>query len=715
MKRNACARRLAALMFAGSFILTAAQAQALTLITLHPFAGSPDGSEPFANLISDAAGNLYGTTTRGGTNNFGTVFKLTANAGGSYTETVLYSFTGGADGSVPYSALISDAAGNLYGTTTGDISAGNGNIFMLSPSATTPWPITVLYNFAGGTDGSRPLAALVADPSGNLYGTTFQGGASFSGTVFMLTRSASAPWPKTLLFSFAGGAAGGLPQEPLILDAAGNLYGTLTSGGASSAGLVFMLTRSAAAPWPETVLYSFAGGADGAAPNGPIADASGNLYGTTIGGGIGCGVGGCGTVFMLTRSATAPWTKTLLYTFSGAADGGTPESGVVMDSAGNLYGTTTGGGYQGGGGISPSGVVYKLTAAANAPWPQTVLYTFTGQTDGGYPYGGLLIDTAGNVYGTTVAGGTSNNGTAFELTSAPATCTDNAGGIVQIGGKQFVPCPAGEVGTSACPPISPVVGPGLPNCGTEICIAQNTWSSPDFSLCTQSVAPTCLDNSGVTVPLGGKQFVPCPAGQVGTAACPSVSPVIGPGLPNCGTEICVAQNTWSSPPDFGKCDAACTDNGSIFPVGTTETENCTGGQSGTQSRTCNAGGNWGPWNTSACVCPTGELLCLNTSTLAKQCVIPLPGITDTSGAFHAWCGNILNDNIDCSTSCPAGVPCGPAFDNAHHIQTTDMYCGDGSIGPRTGGGSDVALVTFLALMAVWSVAGLWHRRRRALR
>jgi len=240
----------------------------------------------------------------------------------------------------------------------------------------------------------------------------------------------------------------------------------------------------------------------------------------------------------------------------------------------------------------------------------------------------------------------------------------------------------------------------------------------------QFVAPTCADNAGGTVQLGCKQYLPCPSGQVGTSACPSVSracppvssPVIGAGLPNCGTQTCLAQNSWSTPPDFSMCDVACTDKGSTFPVGATETESCAGGQSGTQTRTCNTGGNWGPWNTSACACPAGQLLCFNDLTQAKQCFTPLGGIFDNSGVFHSWCGHFdSSQEMDCSIACAAGVACAPAHDNVNHVRTTDVYCGDGNISPKTGGGSNVALVTFVALMAAWSIAGIWRRRKMASR
>ena len=239
-----------------------------------------------------------------------------------------------------------------------------------------------------------------------------------------------------------------------------------------------------------------------------------------------------------------------------------------------------------------------------------------------------------------------------------------------------------------------------------------TFVSLAFSVLAQA---QCTDNSGVTVPLGGQQFVACPSGQVGTSACPSKSPApIGPGQPNCGTETCGAQNNWSKP-EFSMCDVPCTDNGQTFPVGKTETENCIGGQSGAQTRTCNAGGNWGAWNTGACQCPTGQLLCFNGLTQAKQCFTPLPGITDTNGVFHSWCShNDSNQEIDCSNSCPAGpASCAPT--HGGHIQSTNGYCGDGNTGTVTGGGSDVALVTFFALMAVWSTASVWHLRRRSSR
>lgn len=691
------------------------------LTTLYTFAGPPDGASPQAALISDASGNLYGTTIWGGivnannANGNGTVFKLTPNGNGTYSETVLYKFTGGNDGGFPSAALIADASGNLYGTTEYGGASGNGTVFKLTPAGVE----TVLYSFKGQPDGSRPLAGLIFGAGGNLYGTTEFGGSSNDGTVFMVTMAGA----EIVLYNFVGGTDGQFPVASL-LQVGGNLFGTTQLGGSVGGGVcgavglgcgtVFELTPSGPTRYTETVLYRFSGG-DGADPvSGVVSDAAGNLYGTTSLGGNSCPPWSCGTVFRLAPGANGTYSEAVLYAFKGTGgDGVIPKGGVIADAVGNLYGTTYWGGTNG------DGSVFKLAPSATPPWTETVLASFV---DGGpgNPAAGLFSDGQGNFYGTTLYIGCLGSGCGYGavfkivIPLITPTCTDNSGGTVQLGATQFVPCPAGQVGTSSCPSVSPVVGPGLPDCGTEKCIAQNTWSTPDFGMCGPQV--TCIDNSGVTVQLGAKQFVACPQGEVGTTACPSLSPVIGPGLPDCATEICQAQNTWSSPPNSSLCDVACTDGATVFPVGATESRSCTGGQLGTQTRSCNPGGHWGDW-TGACQCPAGQLLCFNGLTHANVCFTPLGGITDNTGVFHAWCGHEdQNQEIDCSSSCPATQPCAPAHDNVNHIQTTDLYCGDGSIGPKSGGGSDAALLTFLALMGVWSIAGLWRRlRRRASR
>jgi uncharacterized repeat protein (TIGR03803 family) len=254
---------------------------------------------------------------------------------------------------------------------------------------------TVLYSFTGGADGAYPGAGVIQDSAGNLYGTTYEGGASESGVVFKLDTTGT----ETVLYSFTGGADGGNPEAGVIRDSAGNLYGTTPFGGVSGVcyagcGVVFKLDTSGT----ETVLYSFTGGADGGSPNaGVIRDSAGNLYGTTpIGGASGYGV-----VFKLDTTGT----ETALYSFTGGADGGYPAAGVIQASAGNLYGTTQAGG------VSGSGVVFKLDPAG----AETVLYSFTGGADGGAPFAGLIRNSAGNLYGTAIGGGINNHGVVFRI------------------------------------------------------------------------------------------------------------------------------------------------------------------------------------------------------------------------------------------------------------------------------------------------------------
>ena len=284
---------------------------------LHSFNGT-DGWSPEAGLIFDAAGNLYGTTEYGGTGGncgaygCGTVFELTPNGSGGWTETVLYSFcpqTGCTDGANPAAGLIFDAAGNLYGTTEYAGAYNSGTVFELTPNGSGGWTETVLYSFcsqANCTDGYGPLAGLIFDASGNLYGTTRDGGAYGYGTVFELTPTGGGAWTERVLHGFGKGTDGAGPSYygKLIFDAAGNLYGMTLSGGAYGFGTAFELTPTAGGGWTEQVLYSFNNnGADGISPfAGLTFDAAGNLYGTTWEGGIySCGGAGsaCGTVFEL--------------------------------------------------------------------------------------------------------------------------------------------------------------------------------------------------------------------------------------------------------------------------------------------------------------------------------------------------------------------------------------------------------------------------------
>ena len=368
-----------------------APAQAANEIVLHNFAeGFPTGANPYSGVIRDSAGNLYGTTYAGGAANAGVVYKV--NTAGH--QTVLYSFTGGADGGQTRAGVIRDSAGNLYGTTYGGGASGYGVVYKVDAAGHE----TVLYTFTGGADGMWLYAGVIRDSAGNLYGTTYGGGAANAGVVFKLDTAGN----ETVLYNFTGGIDGAGPQAGVIRDSAGNLYGTAGGGIVSACqrgcGVVYKLDTAGR----ETVLYTFTGGADGANPSaGVIGDSAGNLYGTTSGG----GTAGYGVVYKLDKAGH----ETVLYSFTGGADGDSPFTGVIRDSEGNLYGTAS----SAGGTPCCAGVVFKVSASGQ----ETVLYTFTGGAGGSYP-NGVIRDSAGNLYGTTGGGGTANVGLVYELDAA---------------------------------------------------------------------------------------------------------------------------------------------------------------------------------------------------------------------------------------------------------------------------------------------------------
>jgi uncharacterized repeat protein (TIGR03803 family) len=373
--------------------------QAQTFEALYNFSGQgADGGYPSSSLIADKAGNLYGTAHLGGIYNKGVVFKLD-QAG---KETVLYSFTGtGGDGAIAQGTLVRDAAGNFYGTTYsgGDLTCGNGSgcgtVFELDPSGKE----TVLYRFRGyPVDGSSPPAGVIRDAAGNLYGTTYSGGANGAGIVFKLDVTGQ----ETVLYSFTLGADGGWPYAGLVRDKAGNLYGTASGGGnvpCGGCGVVFKLDTTG----HETALYSFTGGADGSTPyGGLIRDGAGNLYGTTAFGGstTACNTNGCGTVFKLDTTGH----ETILHSFTGN-DGEKPYAGVVRDKLGRLYGTTLVGG------AHSYGTIFKLETTGK----ETVLHSFSYSADGASPLSALLWCAAGNLCGTTGEGGASGGGVVFQI------------------------------------------------------------------------------------------------------------------------------------------------------------------------------------------------------------------------------------------------------------------------------------------------------------
>ena len=365
---------------------SAPPASAQTFTLLHGFSGTTDGATPQAPLIIDSSGNLYGTTVYGGTASSGIVFKLDP-AG---NETILYTISGGTDGQYPVSGLLRDSSGNLFGTTYDGGTALNvaGTIFKLSPSGKEK----VLYNFTGGTDGGQPESSLITDGQGNLYGSTEGSGAFGFGTIYKL----SATHQETVLFSFRGGQTGSNPSRgSLIRDNAGNFIGTAGLAGFQQNGMVFKVSPTG----KEKILHVFTGGADGGIPYWSLTrDNAGNFYGTTWAGGTYLS----GTVFKIDGGGN----ETVLYNFTGGADGQFALGGVVRDAAGNLYGTTNSRGANG------FGTVYKLDSAGN----ETVLYSFTGGSDGASPQAALILDAAGNLYGTATAGGDGGNGTVFKIT-----------------------------------------------------------------------------------------------------------------------------------------------------------------------------------------------------------------------------------------------------------------------------------------------------------
>jgi uncharacterized repeat protein (TIGR03803 family) len=378
------------LVVAFGFGVVATPLRAQTFTVLYTFTGGTDGGFPYAGLLKDKAGNLYGTTAYGGSGN-GTVFKVDPSG----VETVLHSFTGHAEGGFPVGGVIGDKKGNLYGTTNAGAEHGAvfGAVYKLSKSGT----VTVLHKFAGDADGCNPYATPVMDTLGNLYGTSAGCGARTYGIVWKVSPKGK----ETVLHTFTGGADGGYPMSGLLMDAAGDLYGTAQAGGSSNNGVVYKLSKNGVL----RVLHSFAGGTtDGCNPYPtPAMDASGNLYGTTLS----CGASNLGIVWKVSKSGT----EKVLHNFAGGTtDGAQPIAGLILDAAGNLYGTTQYGGNQGCHGTS-CGIVYELNKSKTL----TVLHMFLG-TDGAFPSGGLIRDANGNSYGTAFGDGLTSNGTVWKLT-----------------------------------------------------------------------------------------------------------------------------------------------------------------------------------------------------------------------------------------------------------------------------------------------------------
>lgn len=392
-------------------------AHAQTYTVLYAFQGDGvfDGSYPEGSLVFDQLGNLYGTTSSGGTSSLsGVVFKLDPSG----NESIVHNFGAAGDGQDPQGKLVR-VGGNTYGITQGGGKLGGTNCDF--NECGTIWEISggkekVLYTFNSG-QYSGPVDGLTADAAGNLYGVSpqsasgCQGQGVDCGIVYKVSQG-----QVSVIYTFGEKPDGSSPRSALVIDRAGNIYGTTGQGGTNGWGTVFELSPNTDGSWSEQVLYSFRGlsdGGDGAIPNALVMDLNGNLYGTTQWGGhfirtSGC-LNGCGVVFKLKHNANGTWSERVIHKFGVTADDGqVPGGQLVLDKHGILYGVT-------GQASASQGIVYKMDGSGN----ETILHAFAGGSDGATPGGGLIMDAAGNLYGTTSVGGVSAGGgfgTVFKIT-----------------------------------------------------------------------------------------------------------------------------------------------------------------------------------------------------------------------------------------------------------------------------------------------------------
>ena len=403
-------------------VLQAGVAAASSESVLYSFKGGTDGAMPFAGLLADTEGHLYGTLTQGGSANSGAVFELTppTKANRPWTKKLLHSFKGGPkDGADPQGGLIADSLGNLYGTTV-EGGSGFGTVYeLIKPEpGKTAWEEKVLYVFKSGLDGSIPEGTLLLDAAGNLYGTTSEGGGGgdttcvvggtpvYCGTVFRLSPPApgKTKWTEVILYSFVGGANdAAVPRAGLIVNSNGTLFGTTQYGGSFDFGTVFSLTPPPGGhgAWTESVLLFFPAGAGVAPQCTLLMDGFGNLYGTSN-----------ESVFSVAENGQ----YNLLHHFQGQ-DGSSPGyAGLIMDAGGNLYSTTSAGGPNN----NDDGTIFEMMppAAGQTAWALTVLHNFAGNpTDGQTPFAPLIMDATGTLFGTTFLGGTDNFGAVFGVPS----------------------------------------------------------------------------------------------------------------------------------------------------------------------------------------------------------------------------------------------------------------------------------------------------------
>jgi uncharacterized repeat protein (TIGR03803 family) len=390
-----------------TLLMTSARAAAQTETVLYNFSSTGSaGIFPNLSLAFDSAGNIYGTTTTA-------VFKLVPQAGGGWTERTLHVFRGLPDGTYPAGGLVLDAAGNIYGLTTGGGRGGFGTAFELVRSATGQYTEKMLHSFGQNSDGRYPYGTPVIDAAGNLYGTTEVGGANNTGTVFELIPTSEGPWTEKVLHNFTLGGDGTDPLVGVIVDAAGNLYGTTTSGGANNGGTVYRLSPQTDGSWTETIIYNFPfiQPSSSSEPDGSLLlDKAGNIYGATIYG----GTHNVGVVYKLSPQSDGSWTETILHSFNAnGTDGFNAFTSLIFDKAGNLYGATMSGGVHQG--LNGNGTVFELTSQSDGTWTESMLFSFDGTDGAGPQWGGLTMDASGKLYGAAKGGGANSDGAVFKI------------------------------------------------------------------------------------------------------------------------------------------------------------------------------------------------------------------------------------------------------------------------------------------------------------
>jgi uncharacterized repeat protein (TIGR03803 family) len=383
-------------------------ANASSTSIIYSFNGGVDGTYIDSDLAMDAAGNLYGTSVRGGDHASGTVWQLRPNGDGTWTHNVLYSFTGGADGAEPYKGVTLDAAGNLYGTAVtgggGACEGGCGVAYKLTNKGGA-WTQTVLHAFQGADDGQGPGARLTVDDDGTIYGMAPTGGAYGAGTIYAMTQGKGGIKFK-VIHAFTGGNDGAGGYAGALILRNGDLYGAATSGGKFGEGTIYRLQRKTHG-WKFRVLYAFRDQPDGGFPYGGLTfDAAGNIYGTTYY----AGANDVGCVYELSPGHHGKWKERVLYSFKGGADGADSIANVNFDTAGNIYGTASEGG------AANLGVIFRLAPKAHHTWSESVVHSFTGLPDGALPYNGMVDDGHGHFFGATTQGGAGDNGAIYQFT-----------------------------------------------------------------------------------------------------------------------------------------------------------------------------------------------------------------------------------------------------------------------------------------------------------